>query len=292
SRIPLVPVIFNIDMGMDANVSFFGLSHTLYTNPRSYENFEIFLNITGSEKFLTFEWSYNTYLFKESSIKRMMTQFENLLKEVASNPYIRIKEISFQESESINQISKWNNATTSVYPKNKTISQFINEVAIKHPAKTAVFFGDEELTYESLNQQSNQLAHYLLSLGIKKGELIALAVDRSPQMIIALLGIMKSGAAYLPLDPTYPDGRIEWMLQDSDAKYTIVSDEYSERFTTQSKQLVLEDILIGLNNHSNKYPSVEITGSDLAYILYTSGSTGKPKGVQIEHHSLTNLLLS
>src|SRR5690606_7577659 len=164
SRVPLVPIVFNIDMGMNANVSFSGLKHTLSSDPRSYENFEIFLNITGTEQALIFEWSYNTHLFKESSIQRMMTQFEGLLEQVVSNPHIKIKDISVKEVGPINQINEWNNATKTSYTRNKTVSEFVNEAAIKYPTKTAVFFNDEKLSYTRLNQQSNQLAHYLLSL--------------------------------------------------------------------------------------------------------------------------------
>src|SRR5690606_9213141 len=111
-------------------------------------------------------------------------------------PHIKIKDISVEEVGPINQINEWNSATKTAYPRNKTISEFVNETAIKYPTKTAVFFNDEKLSYTRLNQQSNQLAHYLLSLGIKRGDIIALAVDRSPQMIVALLGILKCGAAY------------------------------------------------------------------------------------------------
>src|SRR5690606_29988252 len=151
---------------------------------------------------------------------------------------------------------------------------------------------DTELNYTQLNQQSNRIANYLIDLGVKKGDIIGLAVDRSPEMIISLLAIMKAGAAYLPLDPQYPKGRIEFMLEDSSAEYLIVSEKYNSSFSTKSTPIILEDLLPNLNKHSNHYPSLKIQGKDLAYILYTSGSTGKPKGVQIEHHSLTNLLLS
>ncbi len=292
SRIPLVPVIFNIDMGMDTNVSFSKLKHQLSSDPRTYENFEIFLNITGTEQALMFEWSFNSHLFRASTIQRMMNEFESVLEQVVPNPQIKIEHISIQEFELINQINAWNNSTFSAYPKDKTVPELINEIAIKNPAKTAIYFKDKNLSYTDLNQQSNRLANYLAHLGVKKGDIVGLAVDRSPEMIITLLAILKTGAAYLPLDPQYPKGRIELMLEDSSAKYIIVSQTHAEHFDSQNNQLIIEEVFIKLNNHSNQCPSVHTTGNDLAYILYTSGSTGKPKGVQIEHHSLTNFLLS
>src|SRR5690606_38665411 len=127
---------------------------------------------------------------------------------------------------SIKQLNEWNN-TYSEYPKNKIVTEYINEVAIKNPNKTAIYFEDSELSYTQLNQKSNQLANYLIELDVKKGDIIGLTVDRSPEMIVALLGIMKAGAAYLPLDPQYPRGRIEFMLEDSFAKHLIISEKHS-----------------------------------------------------------------
>src|SRR5690606_26454381 len=123
-----VPVIFNIDMGMDAHVSFSGLKHELSNNPRNYENFEIFLNITGTEQTMLFEWSYNSHLFKESTIKRMMSEYESLLEQVVLNPQVKIKEISIRAIEFIDQIKTWNNSTIRLYPKDKNVAEFINEI--------------------------------------------------------------------------------------------------------------------------------------------------------------------
>lgn len=291
SRIPLVPVLFNIDMGMDANVSFAGLEHELSSDPRSYENFELFLNVTGTEQTLIFEWSYNTQLFNSSTIQRMTNEFETLLEAIIADPQIRIKDISIQKKGAAKQIKAWND-TFSDYPKDKTVFHFINEAAIKNPTKTAVYFNDQELTYTQLNQQSNQFANYLIKQGVKKGDIIGLAVDRSPKMIIILLAIMKAGAAYLPLDPKYPNGRIDFMLEDSSTKYIITNIKHNLNFKAKSTPLFLEEIWPALKNYQQQCPSLSLNGNDLAYILYTSGSTGKPKGVQIEHHSLVNFLLS
>src|SRR5690606_17598372 len=188
---------------------------TLSSDPRSYENFEIFLNITEKKHVLIFEWSYNTHLFNASTIKRMMNEFLILLKNVVVNPEIKVKNI-FQSTNSTKQFNIWNN-TFSEYPKNKITTEFINEAAIRTPNKTAIYFKESELSYSQLNQQSNQLANYLIKSGVQKGDIVGLLVDRSPEMIIALLAIMKSGAAYLPLDPKYPKGRVEFMLSDSSA---------------------------------------------------------------------------
>src|SRR5690606_36213767 len=114
----LVPVIFNVDMGMDENVSFSGLAHLLTSNPRNFENFEIFLNITGTERALTFEWSYNVLLFERSTIQRMMEEFESLLEQVVMNPEIMIGEIKLSPNTDSKRIAHWNSATKFNYPRN------------------------------------------------------------------------------------------------------------------------------------------------------------------------------
>ncbi|WP_165438742.1 non-ribosomal peptide synthetase [Albibacterium indicum] len=292
SRVPLVPVIFNVDMGMDANVSFSGLEHELFSDPRAYENFEIFLNITGTEQKLNFEWSYNSLLFTSDTIERMMGEFQSLLECLIAEPSIKIKDIHISRNRSLlKDLDQWNN-TVITYPKNKTVADLINETAIKYPSKAAIIFNDQEVSYTQLNQQSNQIAHYLINQGVKENDIIALVADRSPEMIIVLLGIIKSGAAYLPLDPQYPEGRIKFMLEDSGAKYALVSQTQQATLHTSTTMLIIEDLLLNLQDTSSSYPSLNLTTDRTAYLLYTSGSTGKPKGVQIKHPSLTNFLLS
>src|SRR5690606_3324441 len=197
----------------------------------------------------------------------------------------------YEDNSLIKQLSQWND-TTIAYPKDKTVGDLVNETAVKYPTKTAIYFNDQEVSYTKLNKQSNQIAHYLINSGIQTEDIVALKVDRSPEMIAILLGIIKSGAAYLPLDPQYPDARIRYMLDDSNAKFIITSQRYKSDEESTAKQIILEELWVLLEQQEGSYPSVNISGSNLAYLLYTSGTTGNPKGVQIEHHSLTNYLLS
>src|SRR5690606_29918108 len=191
------------------NVSFSGLTHSLSNNPRSFENFEIFLNITGTEQALTFEWSYNAYLFEPSTIRRMMGEFEGVLNEIVTDPRIRISNLLLKSNHLLApQIDI--DRLKSTCEEFISFAGLIDRVARDQCEKTAVFFKDELLSYDLLNKKSNQLAHYLLEQGVQKGDIVALCVDRSPVMIIALLGILKSGAAYLPIDPQLPKARIEY----------------------------------------------------------------------------------
>ncbi len=292
SRVPLVPVMFNIDMGLDDDVDFYGLHHKLISNPREYENFEIFLNIAGKEESPTLEWSYNTQLFKASTIKRMMDEFEFLLREIVKDPEILIGNIPVLNSEKLmKQLTEWNN-TAIDYPKNCALHRLISENILNHPDKTAVTFGKQKTSYKTLNERANQLAAILIKNGVKKGDKVAFAIDRSAEMVIALLAIMKTGAVYLPLDPQFPLNRINYMLEDSQAVVLLTSKKYKGHYQSNAKELIIEDEWLTLKDYPTTDPAIDVTGNDLIYILYTSGSTGMPKGVQIAHHNLVNFLYS
>lgn len=292
SRVPLVPVMFNIDLGLDDGVAFENIQHKLVYSPREYENFEIFLNVSGSEQLLVLQWSYNTQLFKPATISRMMDEFKSLLEAASENPAIKIKDVPLKSlAEIYDKLIFWNDTSVD-YPKQKTFSDLFSEASNKFSNQTALRFGQQIFSYKTLNETSNQLAALLAAQGVQAGDIVALAVDRTPEMLISLLAIMKSGAAYVPVDPLYPQKRIEFMLQDSAAKILITSKKYKGRFQFAAKELLIEDIWPKLSSHSKDNFKAEINGSNLAYVLYTSGSTGNPKGVQIEHHNLVNFLNS
>jgi len=184
------------------------------------------------------------------------------------------------------------NTDTTAYIGKTPLPTLFAVCAQQYPSNIALSFDDLTLTYNDINNRVNQFANFLLVNNVEKEDRIAVALDRSPEMLITLLAILKAGAAYIPLDPEYPKDRIDFMLDDSSAKILITSKKYSNRFHTTAKQLFIEDTLSTINNFQTDEPETDVSGEDLAYILYTSGSTGKPKGVLIQHHSLTNLLVS
>lgn len=292
SRIPLVPVMFNIDMGLDNDVEFYGLNHKLKSIPREYENFELFLNIAGQDEAPVLEWSYNTQLFKAGSIKQMMEAFTFLLQQIVKKPEILIKNIPVLNAEEIKkQLRAWNN-TQYPYPMHTPLHQLIAIQAQAVPVKTAIEFGNKKITYAQLDEQANRLAHILIQNGVKKGDNIGFSIDRGIEMVVSLLAIMKTGAVYIPLDPQFPLNRINYMLGDSKAVVLLVSEKYRGRYESAAKELILEEIWRSLPQQSPAAPAVEVNGDDLIYILYTSGSTGNPKGVQIMHRNLVNFLIS
>ena len=290
SRIPLVPVMFNVDMGMDNSVRFDDLEFTLVSNPRTHEAFELFLNITRSDDELILEWSYNSDLFSHQTIQSMMATFEHLLEELIDK-----SEVPFQEIPSLIKQSlppEWVDLPRAVYyPKDKTFVQLFSEISGKFGEKEAVRFGGESWNYKDLERASNQLAHCLMDRGITKGDIVAVAVDRSIEMLVTLLGVTKSGAAYLPLDPEFPADRIAFMIADANSVLLITNRHHEGKFNAASS-VTIDELLTQAAGFSTQYPATEFNGKDLAYVLYTSGSTGKPKGVNVSHASLTNFLLS
>lgn len=292
SRIPLVPVVFNIDMGLDYGVHFYGLSHKLTSNPRAYENFELFLNVSGSENDVTLEWSYNSYLFKAETIASMMADFKHLLETIISNPSIPLGEIKLIKKSAIVYTLKEINQTDAIYPLNSSLHELIAQVTKRLPGKTALIFENRQISYLQLDEMSNMLSHYITEQNIGIGDFVGVALNRSPEMLVVLLAIMKAGAAYIPLDPEYPVDRIEFILKDASAKMLITSKQYEGKFTNPTGNVFIEDALLASAAYPATAPAVKVVAQDLLYVLYTSGSTGKPKGVLIEHRSLVNLLYS
>lgn len=188
--------------------------------------------------------------------------------------------------------TNYRNDTFSDYPKEKTLPFFLNSCALRYPEKTALTFYDRNYTFHYLYETSNRLARLLVANGVSTGDIVGLAVSRSPEMLISLLAILKAGAAYVPLDPEYPKDRIEFMLEDSSAKVLLTEKKYHKHFTGNARELLIENIFSELSAYDADELQISFSSNELAYILYTSGSTGKPKGVQIRHFNLVNFLLS
>jgi amino acid adenylation domain-containing protein len=285
SRITLVPVIFNIDMGMDQAVSFEGLQHKLISNPRAYETFDIFLNATGSKNKLTLEWSFNTGLFSTQTIERYHQDLNTLLDQIVRSPDTDISLLMHDEKVSVAAPGKNNQQDFS------SINQLLEEAYRLYPDRHAASFNDSSLKYNELKLKVEQLARKLSYEGVMTGDFVGVSMDRSLEMLISLLAILKLGAVYIPLDPSYPKERIEFMLEDSDAKYLLISKKYSGFFKGDITEIIVEKEEQGTLN-TNAPDFKPVMADDLAYILYTSGSTGKPKGVKISHGNLANFLLS
>lgn len=236
-------------------------------------------------------WEYDSDLFTPERINRMVGHFQTLLKGIVANPQQTIGELPLlTESEEQQLLVEWNQTQTS-YPDHYCIHQLFEAWVEQTPDAIAVIDGEKSLTYEQLNQKANQLAYYLQNLGVKNEDLVGICIERSVLMIIGLLGILKAGAAYIPLDPNYPSERLAYMLEDSAVSVLLTQENLVHTLPNYLGTIFCldQDGKI-LDHHPQDNPLHPMTSENLAYVIYTSGSTGKPKGVLIQHQSLLNLV--
>ena len=234
-------------------------------------------------------WQYNTDLFDAATIERMAKHFERLLNSIVLNPQQRISQLPMlTEVEQQQLLFEWNN-TQAEYPLDKCIHQLLEKQVERTPHAVAVVFEGQQLTYNELNCRANQLAHYLQSLGVKPDTLVGICVERSLEMIVGLLGILKASGAYVPLDPDYPIERIIFMLEDAAVKVLLTQQKLINKLPEHQAQLICLDADWELiSQFSQDNPITDVQATNLAYVIYTSGSTGQPKGVMLSHSNLSN----
>ncbi len=229
---------------------------------------------------------YTTDLFDEPTMERLAGHFRSLLDAATAAPGTRLSQLELLTDAERQQILvDWNGVATDA-PDRLTIHQLIEEQAGLRPDALAVTCGAGSLNYRELNEQANQLAHSLRERGVGPGSLVALCLDRSPEMISVLLGILKSGAAYVPLDPDYPTDRLCYMVEDSATPLVITSSAHADRLPATTPRLLIDRDRAVVARQPVTDPEPWAGPEDLAYTIYTSGSTGRPKGVQIEHGAL------
>ena len=253
--------------------------------------FDLRLHIEITEQGLITSFEYNTDLFDAATITRMLKHFQNLLEGIVANPRSRISDLPLLTSAEQHQILvEWNN-TNADYKLDQCIHQLFEAQAERKPNAVAVIFEDKQLTYRELNQRANQLAQHLNKLGVRPEVLVGIYLERSLEMVVGLLGILKAGGAYVPLDPAYPEERLAFMLEDSQASVILTQADLVEFLPEHKAKVVcLDTSWEFLDQHSRENLVSGVKPHNLAYVIYTSGSTGRPKGVAIEHHSVLTLL--
>ncbi len=292
SHNPLIQVMFSLQNTPQSEASLSGLK--MESLPLSVElkaRFDLEVNFWEVSDRLEAVWCYSTDLFAAPTINQMGQHFQNLLTAIAANPNMGIFQLSMLSDEERYQLlSLWNETHTD-YPSDKCIHQLFEEQVVKTPDAIAVIDGEKSLTYEQLNQKANQLAYYLQNLGVKTEDLVGICIERSVLMIIGLLGILKAGAAYIPLDPNYPSERLAYMLEDSAVSVLLTQENLVDTLPNYLGTIFCldQDGKI-LDHHPQDNLLHPMTSENLAYVIYTSGSTGKPKGVLIQHQSLLNLV--
>ncbi|HET9278545.1 MAG TPA: condensation domain-containing protein, partial [Flavitalea sp.] len=252
--------------------------------------FELSFNISQTAQGIHGSVEYCTDLYNETTIQRLVGHFVELLHSIIQSPEKQVGRLRMLPHEESEQLLIAFNNNHPEYPRNKTIVDLIEEQVQKFPANIAVTYDGKQLTYQQLNERSNQLAHLLLSKGVTVDTLIPICIDRSIEMIVGIVGILKAGAAYVPIDPEYPIDRIHYMLEDTNASLVIVSKETVDRIKSANDIEAIELDKQGvLCNQPLTNLKVPIQSHHLAYVIYTSGSTGKPKGVLIEHRNVVRL---
>jgi amino acid adenylation domain-containing protein len=290
SHSPLVQVMFNFEPTIPQMAEMPGLSASLmdYDNKSAKFDLTLFARDHGTEIFGTLE--HNVDLFTSETIERMAGHLLTLLSGIVANPDQPISGLPLlTRHERYQMLEEWN-ATEAACPQ--FCAHQIFEAQVHHaPNRTALIFENQELTYAQLNARANQLAHYLSSLGARPGKFVGIFMERSVEMIVAVLGVLKSGAACIPLDSVYPKERLTFMLEDSGAPVVVAQQAQAATLPVSGARLVcLDSEWQAISKEPENAPQVAVTPEDWMYVIYTSGSTGRPKGVVVPHRVLVNLV--
>ncbi|WP_442603414.1 amino acid adenylation domain-containing protein [Paenibacillus sp. KN14-4R] len=288
SRNPLFDTMFVLQNTDTKEMELDGVTIKQLPFERGVSKFDLTLGAEEKGEEICFELEYCTKLFKRETIERMIAHFQNIVKAVVENPEIQLCKIEMLSAEEKKEVVVDFNNTKAPYPQDKTICEAFEEQVKKTPDQIAVVYENRKLTYRELNEKANQLAGVLRGKGVKPDTIVGIMVDRSVEMMVGIMGIIKAGGAYLPISPDYPSDRITYMLEDS--KTTLLLTQKHLMHTIQFEGMVLD--LEDEQWYQGDKTNVEIVNhpNDLVYVIYTSGSTGRPKGVMIQHGNVINLV--
>lgn len=295
SHAPLFQILFALDYAEIPDVSLAGLQVEMIAQAHQVAKYDLGLNITHSGEELIAEWEYATSLFTNETVARMARHFVNLLRAIAAAPHTPITRLPLlAAAERTQLLEEWNNRVLPL-PNELCLHRLFEAQVDKTPNQIAVVYDKQTLTYADLNRQANRLAHRLIALGVGPEHRVGLCVPRSLAMGVAVLGVLKAGAAYVPLDPSLPPDRFQFIL--SDAQITVL-------LTVTALQETLPPTVHRLNilyldraeekpeQWPEHNPKTGVRPQNLAYMTYTSGSTGLPKGVLVPHAGVCNFVLS
>lgn len=286
---PIFQIMFSVEKSPISQREFAGLTANSFSIESKTAKFD--LDVTVFEEGISeliVQWNYNTDLFNLSAIERMAGHFQALLKGIVIDSKQAISQLPLlTKFEQEQLLIGWNNRATD-YSQDKCIQQLFEEQVENTPDAIAVIFQKQQLTYRELNNRANQLAHYLRSQSVAAEQFIGISVERSLEMIVAILGVLKAGAAYIPLDPVYPSDRLSYMIADANISVILTQNKLRSQLSAhQAEFICLDSDWENIAPYSQENPIKTNTDKNLAYVIYTSGSTGKPKGVMISHQSLS-----
>jgi surfactin family lipopeptide synthetase A len=291
SRHPLFQVLFSLNDSPFTSESSGGMANPEMDTTKL--NVDVQLQLWNRPDGLATQLTYGTDLFDATTIARMGGHFRKLLESIAENPDETIWRLPLLTTGERHQlVVEWNDTRVD-YPRDRCIHHLFEAQVARDPDAIAVVFGNESLSYAELDRRANQLANYLIHLGARPDGLIAICLERSLQMVVGLLAILKAGCAYVPLDPAYPRDRIAFMLENSQAPFVLTQAALTKSLPANAAKTVLIDIEWPIiAKHSQASPTFSLNPENRAYVIYTSGSTGKPKGVEIPQRAVVNFLTS
>jgi amino acid adenylation domain-containing protein len=293
NRNPLFQVMFSLRGEGGGGLHLAGIDVEPLGIPIEVAKVDLSLFISESARGLRCHLNYNTGLFAGDSALAMLGQFRELLADISASPDKPVSALRLMgDAERTRILHDWND-TAREFPRSQPLGALFSAQAARTPAAVAVRDDRAELSYAELERRSNQLAHYLIACGVEPDQPIGLAVSRSVDLAVGVLGIIKAGGAYLPVDADYPRERQQFMLEDARVQVLVTESGHATRLDSHGRRVV--DLLRerrAIETQPDTMPAVRLTGDNLAYVVYTSGSTGKPKGVCIPHRAVSRLVVN
>ncbi|MBV1909582.1 MAG: amino acid adenylation domain-containing protein, partial [Kangiellaceae bacterium] len=295
---PMFQIMLSMDSVENESAILSGVKFKSKQYKRYAAKFDLTLNILNTNGLLQFNWLYDKSIFEKSRIELLNSHLQRLLLGIAENPQSKIVDLPILSSKEIYYLVNELNNTKLDFRQDLLIHEIFEENAKLRPDNTAIVFDKENITYLELNEKANQLAHYLRRKGVGAETIVGICLHRSIELMIGVLGVLKSGGAYLPLDPNYPEQRLKFMIEDSNASFIVTQKDLMSQLPIENKTLILMDkelfnpLYRGFPINDIDRKVTNLKAANLAYIIYTSGSSGLAKGVQVEHNSLINLVYS
>ncbi|MGG1760259.1 surfactin non-ribosomal peptide synthetase SrfAA, partial [Bacillus velezensis] len=293
SRNPLFDAVFSMQNANAEDLVMEGIELKHHPFDRKTAKFDLTMTAEDTDEGLTFVLEYNTALFKPETAETWKHYWLHLLEAAAENPAAKLSELSLvNETEKQALLNAWKGKTLSV-PRDKTVHRLFEETAARYANRPAAAYNGTKWTYGELNARANRIARILMDCGVTADERVGILTKPSLEMAAGVLGVLKAGAAFVPIDPDYPEERISYILQDSGAKLLLTQEALDVPDSYNGETILLDGsrsiLSLPLDENDEANPQTETTADHLAYMIYTSGTTGQPKGVMVEHHALVNL---
>ncbi|HEU4558131.1 MAG TPA: amino acid adenylation domain-containing protein, partial [Longimicrobium sp.] len=284
SHSPLFQVMFTLQTAEGRGDALAGLEVSAVGPPNDIAKFDLSLTFTPAAQGLRGNLMYSTDLFERGTAERLLGHLERVLEQVAADADVRLSQLELLgDAERALVLEAWND-TAAEYPADRCVHELFEAQAARTPGAVAVVFDEDSLTYRELNERANRLAHHLAHLGAGPEARVGICLERSAEMVVAMLAVLKAGAAYLPLDPSYPADRLSYMLEDSGAPLLVTQASLRGLLAADGVRTVTVDAdAEAIAPQPADAPRTSVDAANTAYVIYTSGSTGRPKGVQVTH---------